>query len=59
MKESKKGSIAQNCIYVYLYFPKIEKLETRCKTAYDLIEWFCWKRFQLLDDATDEEWKEF
>ena len=42
------------------YFPKIEKLEKQEeKTAYsDLIEWFFAESgFELLDDATDEEYK--
>jgi magnesium chelatase subunit I len=42
------------------YFPKIEKLEKQDeKTAYsDLIEWFFAESgFELLDDATDEEYK--
>lgn len=41
------------------YFPKIEKLEKPdAKTAYtDLIEWFFAESgFELLDDATDEEY---
>ena len=42
------------------YFPKIEKLEKQDeKTAYsDLIEWFFAESgFELLDDASDEEYK--
>jgi magnesium chelatase subunit I len=42
------------------YFPKIEKLEKPdAKTAYtDLIEWFFAESgFELLDDATDEEYE--
>jgi len=42
------------------YFPKIEKLEKQDeKTAYsDLIEWFFSESgFELLDDASDEEYK--
>ena len=42
------------------YFPKIEKLEKQDeKTAYsDLIEWFFAESgFELLDDATNEEYK--
>jgi magnesium chelatase subunit I len=42
------------------YFPKIEKLEKQDeKTAYsDLIEWFFTESgFELLDDASDEEYK--
>ena len=42
------------------YFPKIEKIEKQEeKTAYsDLIEWFFAESgFELLDDATDEEYK--
>jgi magnesium chelatase subunit I len=33
-------------------------MKSQMQTAYtDLIEWFCWKRFELLDDATDEEYE--
>lgn len=51
-----------NAIHTFLpaYFPKIEKLEKQDeKTAYsDLIEWFFAENgFELLDDATDEEYK--
>jgi magnesium chelatase subunit I len=43
-----------------MYFPKIEKLEKQDeKTAYsDLLEWFFSESgFELLDDASDEEYK--
>jgi magnesium chelatase subunit I len=51
-----------DAIHTFLpaYFPKIEKLEKQDeKTAYsDLIEWFFAESgFELLDDATDEEYK--
>ena len=51
-----------DAIHTFLpaYFPKIEKLEKQEeKTAYsDLIEWFFAESgFELLDDATDEEYK--
>jgi magnesium chelatase subunit I len=51
-----------DAIHTFLpaYFPKIEKLEKQDeKTAYsDLIEWFFSESgFELLDDATDEEYK--
>ena len=51
-----------DAIHTFLpaYFPKIEKLEKQDeKTAYsDLIEWFFTESgFELLDDATDEEYK--
>jgi magnesium chelatase subunit I len=58
--------VAQNligsAIHTFLpgYFPKIEKLEKPGeKTAYtDLIEWFFAESgFELLDDATDEEYQ--
>ncbi|PKH67978.1 magnesium chelatase [Flavobacterium sp. ALD4] len=58
--------VAQNligsAIHTYFpgYFPKIEKLEKPDeKTAYtDLIEWFFAESgFELLDDATDEEYE--
>jgi magnesium chelatase subunit I len=51
-----------DAIHTFLpaFFPKIEKLEKQDeKTAYsDLIEWFFSESgFELLDDATDEEYK--
>jgi magnesium chelatase subunit I len=51
-----------DAIHTFLpaYFPKIEKLEKQNeKTPYsDLIEWFFAENgFELLDDATDEEYK--
>ena len=51
-----------DAIHTFLpaYFPKIEKLEKQDeKTAYsDLIEWFFAESgFELLDDATDDEYK--
>jgi magnesium chelatase subunit I len=51
-----------DAIHTFLpaYFPKIEKLEKQDeKTTYsDLIEWFFSESgFELLDDATDEEYK--
>lgn len=60
------AAVAQNllgaAIHTFLpgYFPKIEKLEKPDeKTAYtDLIEWFFAESgFELLDDATDEEYQ--
>jgi magnesium chelatase subunit I len=59
------AAVAQNllgsAIHTFFpgYFPKIEKLEKPdAKTAYtDLIEWFFAESgFELLDDATDEEY---
>ncbi|MDG1870567.1 MAG: magnesium chelatase, partial [Flavobacterium sp.] len=59
------AAVAQNLLgsaihtFFPAYFPKIEKLEKPdAKTAYtDLIEWFFAESgFELLDDATDEEY---
>jgi magnesium chelatase subunit I len=65
MKEQEGAAyVAQNLIcdtyFFPSYFPKIEKLEKPdAKTAYtDLIEWFFAESgFELLDDATDEEYE--